>query len=240
MMTTTLTLIIPTYNLGSYFAGMLGALQRQTRPFDLWLVDDGSMDETASQAEAFTRGIPNFHYFAFSRHQGVSTARNYGLARATTAAVAFIDGDDLIADDFVQVLATAMSPAVSAVAVGYRWFRTPVVAKGEQRLDQAAMFEQVSHHGTAIGGYVWNKAFRRAAITAANLQFDPTLQLAEDYWFTASFVARTPGPYVYLPAVRYTKRNRPNSTIHRAGFQARAQEDAVFERIRQLRAGLAR
>lgn len=239
-MTTTITLIIPTYNLGSYFAGMLGALQRQTRPFDLWLVDDGSTDDTANQAEAFTRGIPNFHHFAFPQHQGVSAARNYGLARATTQAVAFIDGDDLIAEDFVQALATALSPAVSAVAVGYRWFRTPSAATAERRLDQAAMFEQVSHHGTAIGGYVWNKAFRRAAITAANLQFDPTLQLAEDYWFTASFVARTPGPYVYLPAVRYTKRNRPNSTIHRAGFQARAQEDAVFERIRRLREELGR
>lgn len=238
-MTTNLTLIIPTYNLGSYFAGMLGALQRQTRPFDLWLVDDDSTDATAKQAEIFTRGIPNFHRYVFPQHQGVSAARNYGLARATTAAVAFIDGDDLIADDFVQALETAMVPAVNAVAVGYRWFRTPPAASAERRLDQAAMFEQVSHHGTAIGGYVWNKAFRRAAITIANLQFDPTLQLAEDYWFTASFVARTPGPYVYLPKVRYTKRNRPNSTIHRAGFQARAQEDAVFERIRRLRAGLA-
>ncbi|MFD1440411.1 glycosyltransferase family 2 protein [Lacticaseibacillus hegangensis] len=234
-MAESLTIVIPTYQLGTYFEPLLGDLTHQTADFTLWLVDDGSTDGTAERGAAFVRGIPNFHHEAFARHRGVSVARNFGLARATTSAVAFIDGDDRIAPTFAAVMARAMTPGIAAVAVGYRWFRgAPPRQAQEVLLNQREMFDQVAHHGTEVGGYVWNKAFRTAAIRAANLQFDEDLPIAEDYLFTASFVAATPGPYAYLPAILYTKENRPNSTIHTAGWAARRQEDAVFARIRQL------
>ncbi|MDN6765917.1 MAG: glycosyltransferase family 2 protein, partial [Lactiplantibacillus plantarum] len=89
-------------------------------------------------------------------------------------------------------------------------------------------------HGTESGGYIWNKAFCRAALLTARLTFDESLDIAEDYLFTASFVAQTPGKYVYLPQVLYTKRNRPDSTIHTATWRDRQTEDTVFKRIHAL------
>ncbi|MFD1393267.1 glycosyltransferase family 2 protein [Lacticaseibacillus jixianensis] len=232
MMSEDLTLVIPTYQLGSYFQPMLDDLIAQTADFTLWLVDDGSTDGTAERGAAFVRGVPNFHHEALGTHRGVSVARNFGLDRTTSGAVAFIDGDDRVAPTFAAALRGGFQADVAAVAVGYRWFRAlPRRQAQELVLDQHAMFEQASQHGTEVGGYVWNKAFRTAAIRKANLRFDESLRLAEDYLFTASFVAATPGPYVYLPAVLYTKRNRPNSTIHTAGWEARRQEAGVFDRI---------
>lgn len=231
-MSETITLVVPTYQLGSYFQPLLDDLTKQTADFALWLVDDGSTDGTAERGAQFVRGIPAFHHDAFDTHRGVSAARNFGLDRCATGAVAFVDGDDLVAPTFVSALATGFTGGVSAVAVGYRWFRAlPRRSEKTLLLDQQAMFAQVSQHGTEVGGYVWNKAFRTAAIRAAGLRFDESLLLAEDYLFTASFVAATPGPYAYLPEILYTKRNRPNSTIHTAGLTARRQEDEVFDRI---------
>ncbi|WP_082397747.1 glycosyltransferase family 2 protein [Lacticaseibacillus camelliae] len=234
-MAESLTIVIPTYQLGAYFEPLLADLTNQTADFILWLVDDGSTDGTAVRGSAFVRGIPNFHHEAFAHHRGVSAARNFGLARVTTGAVAFVDGDDRIAPTFAATLQQGMSTDVAAVTIGYRWFRAaPQRRERELRLDQRAMFDQVAHHGTEIGGYVWNKAFRTAAIRRADLRFDERLPIAEDYLFTASFVAATPGPYVYRPAILYTKQNRPNSTIHTANWEARQTEDQVFDRIRQL------
>ncbi len=96
------------------------------------------------------------------------------------------------------------------------------------------MFQQASQRGSEIGGYIWNKAYSLAAIEQQHLRFDESLSIAEDYLFTATFVANNPGIYVYDPAIKYTKINRPNSTLRSRSFSDRRVEDQVFERIYQM------
>lgn len=230
-----LSVVVPTYNLGTYVKALLQDLKAQTVAFELWLIDDGSTDDTFKQLEEFVQGQSNFHAIQLP-HRGVSAARNYGLAHATGDAITFIDGDDLINDKFVETLIDGISSGAVMTAVGYEWYRRPRTQSNKFiEVDQQMMFDQVSQHGSEIGGYVWNKAFDRQAINNAALKFDESLHLAEDYLFTASFVARTPGKYAYLPRVLYTKRNRPGSTIHLATSQDRLEEDNVFKQIRLMK-----
>ncbi len=230
-----ISVVIPTYNLGSYVKALLQNLTKQTVDFELWLIDDGSTDKTATQLSQFVKGISDFHAIQLE-HRGVSVARNYGLSHATGAGIVFIDGDDLIAPTFIESLSQGMDQGAVMAAVGYEWYRRPATqATSFIELDQVSMFDQVSQHGSEVGGYVWNKAFRATAIKTANLTFDESLHLAEDYLFTASFVAHTPGKYVYLPRVLYTKRNRPNSTLHMTDRSDRRKEDQVFDHIYDLR-----
>lgn len=232
---TRLSLIVPMYQLGKYLAPMLQTVADQTAEFELWLVDDGSSDDTLAQAQRFVAGIPNWHAEALPHHSGIGAARNFGLEQATGDIVAFVDGDDRLAADYVETMYTGftMQPQVAAVTVGYQWWGGGAPRHGRwQQLDQRTMFEQVSHHGTQVGGYVWNKAFARTAI--GTLRFDEQLAIAEDYWFTASFVAANAGSYWFEPTLRYTKVTRPNSTIHSATWGMRAQEDEVFAKISRL------
>lgn len=135
----------------------------------------------------------------------------------------------------METLAEGLDKGAVMAVVGYEWYRRPTTkADFFIELNQQTMFDQVSQHGSEVGGYVWNKAFRMTAIRDAKLTFDESLTLAEDYLFTASFVAHTPGKYVYLPHVLYTKRNRPDSTIHTAGRMDRREEDRVFDQIYDL------
>mgnify|MGYP004701469281 CR=1 FL=1 len=224
------SVIVPIYNLGEYLQPMLDTLAKQTVDFELWLVSDGSTDQSLARAEQFVRGIANWHALEIL-HGGISAARNVGLKYATGDAIAFVDGDDRLTPDFVQTLQVGFSqPDIVATAVGYCWWG---VAQrhlpGWLYFDQAQMFDQVTQHGSAIGGYVWNKAFRRAAI--GDLRFDERLHIAEDYWFTANLVAQNPGRYAFEPNVRYMKVTRLNSTIHTVN---RRQEAEVFDRIHRL------
>lgn len=230
-----MSVVVPTYNLGSYLAPLLQDLTKQTHSFELWLVDDGSTDGTQKQIVDFARGVPNFHAVQLM-HEGVSVARNYGLKRATGDGIVFVDGDDLITSNFIEILAQGLEQGAVLVSVGYEWYRRPQNQTDTFiELDQKAMFDQAAVHGSEIGGYIWNKAFSRKAILEANLMFDESLHIAEDYLFTTTFVAKTPGKYLYWPRVLYTKRNRPDSTLHRAQMKDRQEEDTVFQRIHKLK-----
>ena len=229
-----ITVVVPTYNLGSYVKAILGNLKEQTVDFEAWLVDDGSTDGTAETLADFARGIPMFHVEQLP-HKGVSVARNFGIEHATGDGIAFVDGDDMIKPTFVETLAEGLDQDAVMSAVGYDWHRRSVDRARESHnaivLDQRSMFRQASNHGTEVGGYIWNKAFSSTALQAIDLTFDTSLHIAEDYLFTATFIAKTPGRYVYIPEVLYTKRNRPDSTIHTVN---RAQEPGVFQQIYAL------
>lgn len=229
-----LSVVVPTYNLGSYVKALLENLANQTVPFELWLIDDGSTDGTFAQLSEFAKSNSDFHAVQLE-HRGVSVARNFGLSHATGDGVVFVDGDDMIAPSFVEMLGKGLNTGAVMAAVGYEWYRRPATQSDSFiELNQKTAFDQVSQRGTEFGGYVWNKAFRTSAIRSANLSFDESLHLAEDYLFTSTFVANTPGQYVYLPKLLYTKRNRPGSTIHMASRQDRQEENQVFQQIYEL------
>lgn len=232
---TKLTVVVPTYNLGHYFDDALAAINKQTEEFELWLVDDHSTDGTAEKAEKFVAGVPMFHVEHFDQHQGVSVARNFGIDHATGDAVAFVDGDDRIHPDYVKTLTNGFDFDTPAVTVGYQWWHTPFDQTDKyEKLSQHEMFQQASQRGSEVGGYIWNKAYSIEALRRGNLHFDESLNIAEDYLFTATFIANNPGIYIYDPAIRYTKINRPGSTIHSRSMTDRRMEDRVFEKIYQM------
>lgn len=231
-----ISVVVPTYNVAGYLEDTLADLAEQTRDFELWIIDDQSDDDSAQIAADFVKGRPDFHAVVLPTHQGIGAARNYGIDHATKQAIAFIDGDDRINSDFIETLSDLFSDAdIVATATGFTWWRSPRSRSGVQIIDQATMFDEVSQHGTEIGGYVWNKAFSKAALDSIDLRYDESLPIAEDYLFTASFVAKTPGKYAYDPRSLYTKINRPNSTIHSASFADRRIEDGVFRDIHKMK-----
>lgn len=94
-----LALLIPAFNAEVFLPRLLASARSQTEPFDeIWVYDDGSVDQTAVVAEGFgarvLRGRVN---------KGCSAARNV-LAHETQADwLHFHDADDELAPSFVSV-----------------------------------------------------------------------------------------------------------------------------------------
>src|SRR5437588_5735159 len=85
------SIIMPVYNGACFLAPALQSiLDQQYRSFELIVVDDGSVDDTAKIVQAMA-GVRYFH----QSNQGVATARNKGLAVAKGEYIAFLDADDL-------------------------------------------------------------------------------------------------------------------------------------------------
>lgn len=86
------SVVIPLYNKGPHIARTLNSVLKQTfRDFELIVVDDGSTDNGAEIVKGFDD--PRIQLIR-QANQGVSAARNHGVAEAIADIVAFLDADD--------------------------------------------------------------------------------------------------------------------------------------------------
>lgn len=86
-----ITAVIPTYNRAATVGRAVQSVLDQTRPCDeIIVVDDGSTDATAEALAGFSDRIR----VIAKANDGVSSARNVGVAEATSPWVAFLDSDD--------------------------------------------------------------------------------------------------------------------------------------------------
>jgi glycosyltransferase involved in cell wall biosynthesis len=87
-----LSVVIPLYNKGPHIADTLNKVLAQTvAPLEVIVVDDGSTDHGPSVVKGYAaQGVRLIQ----QANQGVSAARNAGVAHARSSYVAFLDADD--------------------------------------------------------------------------------------------------------------------------------------------------
>ena len=101
---TLISVIIPCYQVTSYIERCLDSVLAQTyQNLQIILVDDGSLDNSGSicgQYEKKDTRIQVIH----QENQGLSAARNAGLSIAKGEYISFVDSDDQIASNMIEVL----------------------------------------------------------------------------------------------------------------------------------------
>jgi glycosyltransferase involved in cell wall biosynthesis len=94
------SIIIPTYNYGIYLSTAIQSCLNQTyKPIEIIIVDDGSTDNTKDLIKEFNDSVIYF----FQNNSGVSAARNKGLELAKGNYLAFLDSDDYLTKDSIEV-----------------------------------------------------------------------------------------------------------------------------------------
>jgi len=93
-----LSIIVATYNRSAYLLRTLDSLVRQTLPserFEIVVVDNRSTDDTPEVCERFAAAHPHLRFRRIEEpSQGISFARNRGIAESRGAYVVFIDDDE--------------------------------------------------------------------------------------------------------------------------------------------------
>jgi cellulose synthase/poly-beta-1,6-N-acetylglucosamine synthase-like glycosyltransferase len=88
------SVIVPAYNYARLLPSALESVLAQTHTdWECLIVDDGSTDDTAPVADAFTRRDARFRYL-HQENRGLAAARNRGIRNAGGDAVQFLDADD--------------------------------------------------------------------------------------------------------------------------------------------------
>ena len=102
-----ISIIIPIYNVENYLRQCLDSISEQTyKNFECILINDGSTDNSKQIAEEFLLDS-RFRYFE-KENGGVSSARNLGIECSGGTYITFIDADDWVDSDYLEVLYNAL------------------------------------------------------------------------------------------------------------------------------------
>lgn len=99
-----ISVIIPSYNSGVYLTKCLNSCLEQTfEDFEIIVVDDGSIDETRSLLKAYMLKDKRIRYI-YKKNEGLVCARRTGLEHSKGTFIFFIDADDYIERNALQLL----------------------------------------------------------------------------------------------------------------------------------------
>ena len=181
-----LSLVIATYNRGAKLCTTLDSLLVQTLPQEQWevvVVNNNSTDDTAARFADYVVAHPQLDArMVLETEQGVSAARNRGIAESRGEYIVVIDDDERVNEGFLRAYADFFDSHPEAVVAGGRivaeypggrpawmskWVEMPI-ANPMDFGDAVRPFPA----GRVPGG--GNMAFRRAGLEGFG-GFDPSL-----------------------------------------------------------------
>jgi glycosyltransferase involved in cell wall biosynthesis len=133
-MTTTVSVIIPTFNRAHLINRAIQSVLSQTyRDFELIIIDDASNDGTEETAKKIISSNKSFHdpqiiYIKNRVRKGGSAARNIGIKLAKGKYIAFLDDDDEWLPTKLSEQVNIMNRSnenVGAVYAGFMWMMLP-------------------------------------------------------------------------------------------------------------------
>ncbi len=112
-----ISIIVPIYNKEDYLRQCLDSIINQSYTnFEVLLVNDGSTDSSGIICQEYSERDSRFRYIE-KKNGGVSSARNLGLERSEGAYITFIDSDDWVEFNYLEVLYNALRENNTDVAI---------------------------------------------------------------------------------------------------------------------------
>lgn len=138
--TAKVAVVLPVYNTARYLRECLDSILAQSyKNFVVFAVDDGSTDTSGQILNEYTakdQRIVTFH----KKNGGVSSARNVALDAIENEGsfdyIAFVDSDDLVKENFLELYVTHLSANCADYAVcGWEPFDKKGLLRGGRKLD---------------------------------------------------------------------------------------------------------
>ncbi len=112
-----ISVIVPIYNIENYVSKCLDSIINQTyRDLEIILVDDGSTDSSGQICDRYAN-LDSRIKVIHQENSGLSLARNIGIAASSGELIAYIDGDDYIHPQYLEILSGIMIAANAEIAV---------------------------------------------------------------------------------------------------------------------------
>lgn len=214
--TTTVGVVITTFNHAHFLADALRSVEAQTRPADaVVVVDDGSQDKPA----AVTAMFPNVRLIT-RENGGLAAARNTGLAALQTEHIVFLDADDCLEPRALEagLDCFALAPASGFVYGAHRSIDgngRPLGASfdppGEDPYEQLLRRNFIAMHGAVM--------YRRDRLLAIG-GFDQRLRYCEDYELYLRMARAFPVAAHTHVVASYRRHGANMSLNHRAMLRA--------------------
>lgn len=234
-----ISLVVPVYNMERYLDRCMNALLTQRGDYEVIMVDDGSIDDSAKMCNQYALKYPEVVHVIHKRNGGLSSARNAGMEVARGEFVVFPDPDDWVEAGYVSTF-LELQKKYDADLVGVGYFidyenERQSVNEGQKLKVMGAREAQRSLFYTpSMGGFAWNKLFRMDIIRKHKLRFLDDVGTTEDLDFVFRYL-RYCDKIVFSPeAQTYHYYQRPGAATH-SGFSPKKMESIhTYEKIIQI------
>lgn len=174
------SIIVPIYNTEKYLEKCLISIEKQTyQNIEVILVNDGSKDNSERIAVSFVQRDSRFVLFNQS-NQGVSVARNHGLKRAHGQYIMFVDSDDWMEPDMIDVLVKNCQKTDADISCCQSDFQIRNDIESLEVWNQDRAIREFLAH-KRINGQLTNKLLKRNI--AENAFFNTKIKYGEDALF---------------------------------------------------------
>ena len=116
------TIIVPVYNAGKNIEHCVQSILKQTcKDFEVLLINNGSTDDSLERIQNYERQYPEIFKVLTHENSGVVETRHRGIRESKTEYIMFMDNDDFIDDDYIEVLLNEIETSnMDIVISGYR------------------------------------------------------------------------------------------------------------------------
>lgn len=202
------SLIIPAYNAEAFLARCLRSALSQDYPkVEIIVVDDGSTDSTPEIVASFSKQTNLLSWRI--QNSGPSSARNYGMNKATGEFICFLDADDYLEAGYVSQLVRGLhlSTIIPSLVVTEYIDYSPQQPQGVPirqlpREGQYSVKEFVPYLFEGTMGVLWGKLFSNQIIKSNQLQLNPDISFQEDLVFVFEYLKHCRSVQ-YLSATNY-------------------------------------
>ncbi|MEW2631751.1 glycosyltransferase family 2 protein [Streptomyces sp. NPDC048389] len=186
---TTLSVIVPCYNVSAYIADTVAGLANNAREdFEFVFVEDRSTDDTFEALTALSARLPNSVVVRHEENQGLASARNTGIDRAEGRFLTFLDGDDWLGPGHLAGLVDAVqrlsvdfvrTDHVQVTGVQRTLQRAPE-GRRDEPLDPRSSILPVGESSMVDYPYAWAGIYDATLLDRGMLRFTDGLRTAED------------------------------------------------------------
>lgn len=191
MKTPIISIVLPCYNSSKTIANTIEHILKQTfRQYELIIINDGSTDTTIQILRNYAESDERIRIIC-QENKGVSSARNYGLAKARGKWITFCDSDDTMSEDWLINFYNYINLNCDLISQGYISSKDFSRIVLPQKLYSRAEIPQWINDANKIllWGFLWCKAFKKEILDKHNIIFDENLTFQEDLEFILHYIS---------------------------------------------------
>ena len=209
-----ISIIVPMYNCeNSIDRCIKSVIEQSYLNWELILIDDGSLDKTYSKCSEWKTNNSRIKLVK-KKNQGPSSARNYGIENSKGDYLVFLDSDDFLDSDYLELLSKKIhSENIDTIFCGYKAiyengklaetiipeYEKSIYAQNEIKdiISRFIGYSMEDFYSKLNGDYrkkrefssVWRFCYSTKIIHDNNIRFDESVGFGEDIIFNSLYLA---------------------------------------------------
>lgn len=226
------SVVIPVFNTEKYIRECLNSVLGQTfKEIEIICINDGSTDNSLKIAEEYIDKDKRLKIISNAQNKGVTNSRNVGLEAASGKYIFYLDSDDWINNDLLEMLYSLADEYNADVVLGamiYEWEKRSEKQSsklkdglyiGEEKINSFQDIYDIDDKEIRIRWNVCGNLYNREKFYKYQVRVDERIKVGEDMAVFIPFIMESERVYVTSLASYHYRQHR-TSTMHKNSSKA--------------------